>query len=418
MSEENKNIDQLFSDAAHSEPAPQYDSAYWAEMNSMLNERDKKKRAFIFWALGGSAAFAVLLISLFTLNMRTPLEKERYVQEKQNLELNKMEKFNNLTPSTSEDRGTQKEIKNSENKVNGQQSLVSKNISKPEDNPTFIGEHQNSIAESTINVEKQNSKTSQTASFKNWSKENTFVEKSDLGRNINKKESESLITLPIQSVYRIQQMEAKKITTSNFELKERPKYILYTKISGGLMENYKTSRPYESGLFDLSLNLEIDMNHVLFRTGMGTQITTNADLIVSQRKEINDIIVVQLQKDLSYQNLVDVYIPVELGYQLNNTSFGVGAQINYLLTTSMDLNNYENKELINTEKRFGNRDGLNSFSTQGYVWIEQKFSPVFSMGLKAGTNISGRIKDGAYFNESATTNPIYGQLSLRVNLIK
>jgi hypothetical protein len=87
MSEENKNIDQLFSDAAHSESAPQYDSAYWAEMNAMLNTRAAKKRVFLFWALGGSAAFAVLLLSLFTLNMDGSSEKERYVSEEIDLNI-------------------------------------------------------------------------------------------------------------------------------------------------------------------------------------------------------------------------------------------------------------------------------------------------------------------------------------------
>src|SRR5690554_5502477 len=63
MSLEDKNIDQMFSDAAHSQKAPQYDPAYWAEMNAMLNARDAKKRGFLFWAFGGTIVFAGLFLS-------------------------------------------------------------------------------------------------------------------------------------------------------------------------------------------------------------------------------------------------------------------------------------------------------------------------------------------------------------------
>jgi len=447
MSEENKNIDQLFSDAAHSESAPQYDSAYWAEMNAMLNTRAAKKRVFLFWALGGSAAFAVLLLSLFTLNMDGSSEKERYVSEEidlniENINLSdsrilvteKVDKINQTNQSaTNEIKNAELPLANSNNSTRsqnnnkiGSQNSIGKNRNDSrrnenqridnsfKNNNTKVAVHEGNKSNSRITSKQVN--LNQETAIKDIDKS---ISKNLNAKNLNtKKGNEFILTLPFTATYTLTQNTKKDITLSTFEMKERPKYSLYTKMSGGLMENYKTSRPYESGLFDLSLNLEIDMNNVLFRTGLGTQLTSNADLIVSQRKEINDVIVIKLQKDLSYQSLIDIYIPVELGYQLNNTSFGVGAQVNYLLTTSMDLNNYENKLLVNTEKQYGNRDGLDSFSTQGYLWIEQRFSPIISLGFKTGTNISGRIKDGAYFNESATTNPIYGQLSLKVNLIK
>ncbi|RYM33362.1 hypothetical protein ERX46_10495 [Brumimicrobium glaciale] len=451
MSEENKNIDQLFSDAAHTESAPQYDSAYWAEMNSMLNAKDSKKRAFIFWALGGSAAFAVLFLSLFTLNMDNSIEKERYVREEMNLNIynenllaNRISTVERDENSNQTSQGATNEIENAElslansnntkrNQINSNlesqnnvgenqntsrinKNQIKNNSFKNNSNLAVIGSNKSHSSDSRIKNNQVNGNSEASVKANNSSNINTEISNS---RKANAKKGHDIIlNLPFTRAYTLTQNAKNDIALSDSEIKERPKYSLYTKMSGGLMENYKTSRPYESGLFDLSLNLEVDMNNVLFRTGLGTQLTSNADLIVSQRKEINDIIVVKLQKDLSYQSLIDIYIPLELGYQLNNTSFGVGAQVNYLLTTSMELNNYENKLLVNTEKQFGNRDGLNSFSTQGYIWIEQRFSPMISLGLKTGTNISGRIKDGAYFNESATTNPIYGQLSLKVNLIK
>src|SRR5690554_7796996 len=99
------------------------------------------------------------------------------------------------------------------------------------------------------------------------------------------------------------------------------------------MENYKTSRPYESGLIDLSLNLEGNFNGIILRTGVGAQHTSNADLILSKKAKVYGFGVTRHQRDLSYQSLFDLYIPLEFGYRINATSFGVGVQANYLINT-------------------------------------------------------------------------------------
>ncbi|HEU0227716.1 MAG TPA: hypothetical protein VFQ86_08260, partial [Arachidicoccus soli] len=58
------------------------------------------------------------------------------------------------------------------------------------------------------------------------------------------------------------------------------------------------------------------------------------------------------------------------------------------------------------------------FTTLGYVWMEYHFSPVFSLGAKLGTNLTSRIKKGEYFNNSVLTNSLFGQLTLRFDLLK
>lgn len=454
MSEEKNNIDQLFRDAAQSEQAPQYDAAYWADMNAMLNKREAKKRAFLLWAFGGSAAFAVLLLSLFTLNMDNSLAEKRYVKEEMNLQIEEAELINNekSTIQENESKTVSTNVKEqiTLNKVQIDNSSTSQNTSistKQSDNQ--LRKQNNKIAnqenretnsidkEKSSNINQKEVKANDNASYifkdnksntsdnrseKNLSDENqenflNEIEKNEVN-TISEETKEIETTLPYTSANQIAQKDAGSIIRSTIEVKAKPQFMLYTKLSGGLMENYKTSRPYESGLVDLSLNVEVNLNNVLLRSGIGAQWTSNADLIVSQRAKVYGFDVVNHQNDLSYQSLFDIYIPLEIGYQFNNTSFGVGAQANYLLTTSMDLNHYENNFLVDTEKYYGNSSGLNSFSTQGYVWLEHKFTPIISCGLKAGTNISGRIKDGAFFNQSATTNPIYGQLSLRFNLIR
>ena len=204
MSEENKNIDQLFSDAAHSESAPQYDSAYWAEMNAMLNTRAAKKRVFLFWALGGSAAFAVLLLSLFTLNMDGSSEKERYVSEEidlniENINLSdsrilvteKVDKINQTNQSATN------EIKNAE------LPLANSNNSTRSQNNNKIGS-QNSIGKNR-NDSRRNENQRIDNSFKNnntkvavheGNKSNSRITSKQVNLNQETKPSFSLLSSP------------------------------------------------------------------------------------------------------------------------------------------------------------------------------------------------------------------------------
>ena len=203
-----------------------------------------------------------------------------------------------------------------------------------------------------------------------------------------------------------------------FQLPMNNSINYYAKLSTGLMENYETSRPFQSGVFDLSLNIEYEKEQVLFRTGLGIQATSNADLVVSERAKVYGFGLTTHQNNLSYQSLYDIYIPVELGYSLNNTSFGFGMQMNYMLTTTMNYQSLENNIIVDEAKLKGFQEGLNALTAQGYIWLEQKLNDRFSAGVKVGTNLSSRIKEGRYFNESATTNPLYGQITLRYNLNK
>src|SRR5690554_7046489 len=85
MNAQDNNLDQIFRDAAQSQKAPLYDDAYWAEMNAMLDARSKKKKGFIYWTLGGTAAAIGLLILLFGINNQkaTALYTQNELQNKQ-----------------------------------------------------------------------------------------------------------------------------------------------------------------------------------------------------------------------------------------------------------------------------------------------------------------------------------------------
>ncbi|HLW38922.1 MAG TPA: hypothetical protein VKX31_00930 [Brumimicrobium sp.] len=408
-----KDIDQLFRDAAHAEKAPQYDNAYWEEMNVLLHKKDAKRRKAIYWMLAETSVLVLFLLIVFTAYKPSP-EKGQYVQEAERSF--PLESSTNSEKTASKKLIEKKEIQYSEKQVEKEQveEISNEHLRQEEINEKLKNKvastaiRKNDIASHTLALPQNNSSFVDEKMLAN--KEEDVVKEEDIVKTYS---------LSPFYVVKLQENSIQRLRYSEQEYKPRPSYALYAKTSIGVMENYKTSRPFESGLFDFSLNFESNLNNVLIRVGLGTQYTSNADLIVSQRKKVYDYKIIEVQSDLSYQGLLDIYIPLELGYQFRSTSFGIGIQANYLLSTTMNLSIYEDLELKSTERFTGKKNGLNAFSTQSYLWLEQSLTPRIALGLKVGTNISGRlVKNSDYFNNSSTTNPIYGQLSLRFNILK
>ncbi|PKR81007.1 hypothetical protein CW751_07525 [Brumimicrobium salinarum] len=417
MSKDFNNIDQLFRDAAHAENAPQYKAEYWNEMSTLLKQRDKKKKILLFWSLGGATIFSMLIfLGLFLFTNHSA--EVKYTQVALDSGINKNNQYENTEESsTLKSKTNNTEVaKITENKI-----TTNNSFDKPT-NEHFISK-KNTAPQSKEEVyfsQKNEKSKTLTQSNSDHRPINAFKKEQIEDEEPTQTEGKSGKDIALDAKYsqRINQAPPGDIFESSLAQHNTKNITLYAKVSGGVMENYETSRPFESGIVNLSLNIEADFNNVLLRFGLGSQITSNADLVVSQRAKVYGFDVSHHQSDLSYQSLYDIYVPLEFGYRFNKTSFGLGVQANYLLSTGMDLSFYKDNQLQSTKRYKGPKDGLNKFSTQGYVWLEHTISKRFSAGLKVGTNISGRINDNVYFNNSATTNPIYGQLTLRFNIIK
>src|SRR5690554_4900355 len=267
MSIEDKNIDQMFSDAAHSQKAPQYDPAYWAEMNAMLNARDAKKRGFLFWAFGGTIVFAGLFLSLFIFNMDLSKTQERYTQVALSTEM----QFENVDYTKNAIRPIQKNVNTDEKSVSSINKQERKNTS------TESNKMQSNSLEHSSELDLKNENSDDDLN-------RASIQVNEM--NHNHTADDAIQNLPFEFVNVLHLDEAGNIFHSNNNFKPRPRLSIYAKLGGGLMENYKTSRPYESGLIDLSLNLEGNFNGIILRTGVGAQHTSNADLILSKKAKV------------------------------------------------------------------------------------------------------------------------------------
>lgn len=426
MNLNDKNIDQIFRDAAQNSSAPRYDHSYWNEMNSILNDQNKRKRRVILWSVSGTFITVLLVSALFILNNK-PTESQ-FVKntslstDNENVAVQNSVKDISIAEKTStadykKKKVDLKKIKTSESKIDQRISSGASNdllknhlVEKTKSQKSL----KNYSSEKRVDVLNKIDEAS--VQMNSMDDQNTTMKNSltEIDGTENEKTSNVDLSPRIVSM---QNLKAEKELVPFTLLNESP-FNYYAKLSAGLMENYETSRPFQSGVFDLSLNIEYQKEHVLFRTGIGFQATSNADLVVSERAKVYGFGITTHQNNLSYQSLYDIYVPIELGYTLNNTSFGFGAQVSYLLRTTMNYESLENKVIVEEYRIKGFSEGLNTLTAQGYVWLEQKLTDRFAAGVKVGTNLNSRIKEGKYFNESATTNPLYGQLTLRYNINK
>jgi hypothetical protein len=423
MNLNDKNIEQVFRDAAQNSDAPRYDHSYWSEVNSILDSDDKRKRGLIYWSVAGSLVVAFLISSLFIVNNN---ESNLSLADNSNISSEPIDESQKaLERKTFSENSTSTEVKNKN--ITNIQSNSNQTNSKDSKSKSNIGENK------YVSSIKKSSKLKNAVNFKEnipltADIQNSDKVKSDSFEKQNEQSKVKSLNYPDSPENREVEMllpkivELEQIQVNNKLLPIRAtkgkSLNLYAKISAGLMENYETSRPFQSSVFDLSLNIEYKKEHVLFRTGLGLQTTSNADLVVSERAKVYGFGITTHQNNLSYQSLYDIYIPAEIGYNLNNTSFGFGGQLNYMFGTSMNYEKLKNNIVISKAKIKGFNEGLNTFTAQGYIWMEQKLTSRFVAGIKVGTNLNSRIKEGRYFNESSTTNPLYGQITLRYNFNK
>lgn len=414
-----RNIDQLFRDAAQNTPAPEYKSSYWNDVSSVLNAEQRRRRGLFLWSLGGGTVLAALFAILFY-ESTFQVDETRYAQE-QGIDTS-LQKHNNLkklylnavNSNVSKDKiekSTQAEVNLSRNKSSitaDSKTNVESKIENTVSESSYSGNNQKTpgLAQvGNITTDNQTPIASQ----------NTDKEKSKTkSKKVNGDEfTTSPEVLPVRELNFAPFKNPKKLVISN-----QRKWNLSAEVNLGAMENYKTSRPFESGIMSFALKGVYLKSNIQISSGIGVQVSTNSDLVVSQRAKYYGFGVVNHQTDISYQDMYDLYIPIEIGYHQNKTAFGMGLQANYLINTSMQLRKYEDNQLISSKNINGYNNGLSKFSTQGYLWISQQLSTRFSAGLKIGTNFTNRIMEGDYFNESATTNPIFGQVSLRYNIFK
>lgn len=431
MNLNDKNIDQLFRKSAENIKAPEYNDSYWEEMDQLINTDASRRKKLMIWSFFGTlgSAFIVLLlfinldlstdensnISSIQPNSELPLTKEKTKKKKEH-----------TIQSDSSDKNIQTVISESNIHKKNTQSFDKNDIKTNSDSEHTSKTSTNNSSKNSFTKTEMNptSLTSSSNKKRNRShKVESDKKKSDL---ITRSNNEQLTT-NIQ-VNKISTLPIKLIsfeTGTNVEnnivplknLMNRWRISYHLEAAFGVSESYQsnTKSPWRTSLSGI---VQFEYNQLVVNTGLGIQLETPANLQITERAKVYGFGLKNYENILNYKSFTQLYIPFEIGYKTNNSTFGMGGQFHSIVSTQMSLTSKVNQE-ITAQVDFNNQmAGLNRFSGNFYLWIDQQLTDNISAGVRVGSAIGTRIKDSHYFNTVTNEQPIFGQLTLKYQLFR
>lgn len=419
MNLNDENIDQLFRKSAENVKAPEYSDAYWAEMNQMIDAEEKNRKRLMIWTFFGTIGAALVALLLFFNNETTNLNSSYQISENSNPAQNEASDAITNHSSASADF--------SQKKIDPNQDLTSidgnsKTLNKIE------------VEKYSPKIDKKASKTNKTfnLSSNNSNKTEGFDKVINQKTKNNSKKvlvnAKNKTFISTESNIAIQKLPAKLIGfETSSETEENlipPKNIsnqlhvsYHAEAAFGVSESYQnnTTSPWR---FSVSGLARLEYGQLVVNTGIGVQVESPANLQVTERAKVYGFGLKNYENTLNYKSFTQVFIPLEVGFKSNNSTFGVGGQFHSIVGTRMSLTSKVNQE-ITAKKDFNNQmAGLNRFSGNFYLFIDQQLTDKISAGVRVGSAIGSRIADSHYFNSVTNDQPIFGQITLKYQLFK
>jgi hypothetical protein len=315
MSLTDKNIDKVFQDAAMHGKAPEYKDAYWNEFESILNAEQKKKGALWIWFSAGTLAFVLLSSLLFVNNNKAQLASLKTNTTKKTKDFNevKTEKTHHSSTYTkSEFKTSSKELKSEIQAVNHIKTQKSSN---------------NLIVANIFEVVKQAHSTN---SFTNGS----FT----AGKNITETSENELLDKEIENLNikkEALQIGSEKTLLPVQKIKSKKGWSFYTQLNAGISEAYNENILDRSLTADISLNVAHKFEKLVLRSGLGLAATTNSAIAFSDRSKVYGYSSNSYTHNIVYDNLYELYVPLEIGIELKGYTFGAAPFAKYCIATGI-----------------------------------------------------------------------------------
>ena len=433
MNLNDKNIDQLFRKGADNMEAPEYNDAYWDEMSQIIDADAKSRKKLIAWVFSGVLGVAVIVFLLF-LNVVQLNEEATFVssnteiteQLDEKITTSKNDASNSEFHDGMSEKNTQKFVakddindktphsnfEKSETATN--KELLSRDKTNKEDRSTSVKVDKSSSDQLEANTGKNQRVSSTTPSdFKTDNK--TIANRND-PLTVEHTNS-SVNTLPIKLIAMETNSEVDQNLISIKNLMNRWRVSYHAEAAFGVSESYQsnTSSPWRYSAAGI---IRLKYNQLVIQTGFGVQVESPANLQVTERAKVYGFGLNNYENILNYKSFTQLYVPLEIGYKSNNSTFGIGGQFHTIVGTRMSLTSKVNQE-ITAQKDFNNQTaGLNRYSGNFYLWIDQQLTDKISAGVRVGSAIGTRIADSHYFNTLTNEQPIFGQLTLKYQLFK
>lgn len=433
MNLRDENIDLLFRKSAENVEAPEYNDAYWTEMNQLIDADQKSRKKLVVWTYLGTLGAILIIFLLFSNrtekdnNALQLAEKEELVSDRldnHSKSINKEGTKQNAIQKTNKEEELKSELKNKESKsqkvkevVNSNPSAKStaKNKTKTASLPSNSGEGFLNKADSKNVKQKQHTppKNPDLLAINRASHLNT----SDQQEVVEAEHLEVWSSLPVKLIPLNTETEINSNLIPLKNLMDRWRVTYHTEFAFGVSESYQsnTSSPWR---YSLAGVVRFENRQLVINTGFGIQVETPANLQITERAKVYGFGLKNYENILNYKSFTQLYIPLEVGYKSNNSTFGVGGQFHSIVGTRMSLTSKVN-QVITAQNDFKNQmAGLNRFSGNFYLWIDQQLTDKVSAGVRVGSAIGTRIADSHYFNTVTNEQPIFGQITLKYQLFK
>lgn len=429
MNLNDNNIDQLFRKEAENMDVPEYSDTYWAEMNQLIDADAKNRKKLFVWAFSGTIGAALVVLLLF-LNIsqvdenisEIALEQKKHEdQHEKAIALDNTQQQiqhsdvseNNIQINSFKKKNTQPIIDNEKETGNLSNDLAKNKIADKHSHPlSKIGVN---IPAVTIEKTEQYSQQNNTSKFKAGSADTPIsnTEKQHAVKAILNK----INKLPIKLVALKTSSEPDQSLTSIKNRMNHWRVTYHAEAALGVSESYQsnTESPWR---YSLAGVIRFKYNQLVLNTGLGILVERPANLQITERVKVYGFGLENYENILNYKSFTQIYIPFEIGYKSNNSTYGIGGQIHTTVGTRMSLTSKIN-QVITSQDEFKNQlAGLNRYSGNFYLWIDQELTDKISAGVRVGSAIGSRISDSHYFNTVTNEQPIFGQLTLKYQLFK
>ncbi|SFT53767.1 hypothetical protein SAMN05216474_1163 [Lishizhenia tianjinensis] len=447
MSLTDKDIDQLFRDAANSAPQVEFKEAYWDEMNAFLDQEEKGKRGIYSMLSVGILALIGIGSLLLIPNQNkysdgtvaeqvdaliaTPQNVVAMNAAQQN-STSAVKKNNAQTTSTlaitktASSSNEETAVESSENVVLNTKSkktsvfntnaltdqmLASSAIAK--ENTTVVNVKDEKAVEETTQVVKNKELSTPTQNAQPILLKATL----DPFANLSKKIDRLSVKEPGSLASSFGNSSASSLI--DFKNIQRLKDRLYIELGAGISDNYNDAIAGRSFVYNGALNYEFRKNWFRVRTGVGVNITTQSNITYTTYAKIYDFGSRNSSNELVYKELYDLYLPIEIGASFNKVSFGVGFKYNFLNHSRAEFRTYQDGALEEEGVYYGLTEGLKQNTSSAYFFVERNLFNRVDLGIKMGTYLNSRAALTEQFDMvGQDINPKYGFVYLKYNFRK
>jgi len=441
MNLNDENIDKIFRDAASNSQSPDFKEDYWSEMQAILAQENNTKKTGVFdiaWIALAITALTAMLAILFlnpiserNIDLALSSEENEIIQSNENTESDVQteeklieDKEFNLTvenndlnidnnkvfrdnEKVAEQKSTKTPVKNRTDFES--KSVFSKEAEDDQADAVQSNKIESSISRGMINENEEEDSKINEASYQNLNRDVTHGEEQD---------SPSIIAGLSPKLVQLANLDKAEQELAVFNQRRvRPEHGFSLDFGLSFAEPYQGNTS-SSNRFSLGAMYNLDYNNIILRTGMGITVERSSNLSVREESMVYSYTATKYENVLDYKMFTELYIPLEIGYRFNNTTFGAGAQLNVLLGTRMSHIEKINDEVINDRILNNRTEGLNSITGGAYLWIQQHLNTRLMAGVRIGRNIGSRIEDSNYLHDVSRPTPIFGQIYVSYQLFR